>query len=414
MSTKNDMLQDLAADYYVRELAADELAELQQGLKNDPALRDVFVNAGSEEWLMHRMHHTAVSKAIPFRPKWSRRIQRMAAGVAVLLTLGSLFVTQKVLRQPAGARVATVTDCFILPSDAITVVNDGKTRTVKQASALHSGDRVMLPPGSRLSFRYLEEDTTVKMGSGALFALSDLDGAKQIHLTLGQMSAEVAKQAPGKPMRIMTDDAEAVVLGTSFELKASDNTRLAVNTGCVRFNSPDANQSIEVPSGYLADSDENDAWKRLPFVVETLSPSDDRTIGTEKEKWFISVDHARNYSGYLKFDLGAMNAPLLEAKLRLRVMHKGSDTGGSGTVRLYSLPAGVSPDDPAANSRTQIAQYVGKVGAGMDLEFDINPAKLSEGINALMITQDKGGNDFWFSSSQGDVAPQLLLKTQAE
>jgi hypothetical protein len=60
----------------------------------------------------------------------------------------------------------------------------------------------------------------------------------------------------------------------------------------------------------------------------------------------------------------------------------------------------------------QISQYVGKVGAGMDLEFDINPAKLTEGINTLMIAQDEGGNDFWFSSSKGAVAPQLLLKLE--
>jgi hypothetical protein len=310
--------------------------------------------------------------------------------------------------------VATGTDCFVLPSDAITVVNQGQTRTLKQSEPLLSGDRVMLPPGGRLTIQYLQEDTTVNMSSGALFTLSNRDGAKQIHLEMGRMSADVDKQAPGKPMRITTDDAEAVVLGTSFELLAADITRLAVSSGCVRFNSPDAHQSLDVPSGYLAESTETREWKRLPFSVETLIPSEDDTIGNpnENDAPFINVDWKREYFGYLTFDLGNRNTSLLEAKLRLRVMRKGSDTGGSGTVRLYSLPAESNPTDAITSARTQIAQYIGNVGAGMDLEFEIDPAKLTDGINTLMITQDDGGNDFWFSSSQGAVAPQLLLKLE--
>lgn len=420
MKSDFEHLKDLIENYFIKDLEDEELTALQDGLELHPELRDYFMDTASDEWLLHHMYRTG-AKIIPLHNRQTRRksIQRIAAATVILLSIGTMFTAQRISLKNTVATpkkpypIATVLNCFVLEDDAISAVNQGELRQVTKSSPLRTGDYVVIPPGSHLTFQYNNENTIVNMGGNSFFSLTDRNGAKHIQLRQGRMQANVSKQPPQKPMRITTSDAEAVVLGTSFELLASDITRLTVSEGCVRLNSPDEKHSVDVEAGCLADADSSKPWESYPFRIKSFTPILDLTYGQAKEIPFISVDNKREYSAYLKFDIGEQKTPLLEAKLRLRVMSQGTNHHGHGTIRLFFLQNSEIANNQPPDQRTQIAYYAGNVGNGMDLEFDIDPANISSGTNTLLITQDEGGNDFWFSSSEGPTPPRLNIKTKA-
>jgi len=75
-------------------------------------------------------------------------------------------------------------------------------------------------------------------------------------------------------------------------------------------------------------------------------------------------------------------------------------------LRLFS----VSPDRKGYGERVQVGQFKGRAGRGKDIRVDIDPSKISAQELAFVLTMDKGGNNFWFSATEGDQAPVLELK----
>lgn len=409
-------LHGLVSDYFLRDLSKGELNRLQEAVQSDEEIMQAFADASRDEWLMHHVHHMNAGRIVHFEPrkKGLRRMRAMAAGVALLISLGVLYLarnasfTRQVASKPTASVLARVSECYILEGELISVVNNGRLRKISDRSNLYNGDRVVVPAGCRLSFQYLEEETTVQLGNGSHFEINESDRGKHIRLNKGRLQADVARQPEGQPMRIATPNAEAVVIGTSFEILTDGITRLSVTSGQVLFNAANAEQGVMVKSGFLAES--ADFMETKAFRIARFQPVEDRTLNFYKAPEFIAVDPVRNYFGFMKFDLKKINGRIIEAKLRLRVMNMQKDFGGSGKVRLFR----VHPDKAGEGKRIQVAQYNGKVGGGMDLEFDIEPSKLSNGVNALLIALDENGNDFWFSSSRGEVAPQLVLKVVEE
>ncbi|MCX6854732.1 MAG: FecR domain-containing protein, partial [Verrucomicrobia bacterium] len=94
---------------------------------------------------------------------------------------------------------------------------------------------------------YPEEETRLELApSTRLEVLLHRDG-KQLRLQTGSLSAEVSPQPEGRPMRLFSQGAEAVVLGTRFTLNADPaNRELAVQKGAVRVNRAAMADSIVV------------------------------------------------------------------------------------------------------------------------------------------------------------------------
>jgi hypothetical protein len=418
-----EILENIAAEYFLRDLTDQELTWLQRGLQEDEALRERFVQAARDEFLLTQFYQEPEEVkllAFPRRRRLKRGVRRIAASIAILLSLATIFlsrymeVSNKISDIPNAPVVAHVTGCFVLEADAISVVNEGKLRTIEANSELRAGDRVVVPFGSRLTFQYNNEDTFVEMSGGTFFSLQEEDGAKFVRLRQGTMWADVAKQPNGKPLRIMTDDAEAVVLGTSFEISANQFTRLSVVSGMVRFKSHDNDHSVEVSAGHLADSQRESLWKSLPFAIQKLYPVLDQTINRLDCEKFIAVDPKRNLCGFLSFDLSNVRGKVIEARLRLRVANNEKEACRSGDIRLYSLPAEASPATAANYQRRMISRYEGRIGGGMDLEFLIEPANLSSNLNAFMIGMLPGGDSFLFNASESPEPPQLILKVETK
>jgi len=416
----------LIEDYFLRDLSAEELAQLEQALQTSPELRYRLHELAQEEWLLTHIHSDMVPENVtPIRPlqpavqtTWQFQLARLAAVLLFLIAAAGIYHWSTAdsrfnpisLHRPSTQ--AIVDKIFTLPGDQITATHKGEEREVSRHSLLHTGDTIKIPKGARLAFTYASDETSVHVQQNSRFTLGTQDGAKQIRLTRGELIADVEPQPEGKPMRVLTADAEAIVLGTSFEIQAGKQTRLAVLTGKVGFHSHDQQNNLEVEAGYFAESDRSGNWQSRPFQMLELQPIADQSINESKRHKYIAVDPHRNFSGFLKFDLDSIEGNIVEARLRLRVERYSNDYGGEGTVRLYSLPANTTAKQAPLVTAVEVASYTGKVGAGMNLEFQVNTEALSEGIHAFLIQLDPGGNDFWFSSSKGKHPPQLRLKIE--
>lgn len=404
---------DLVSEYYLRQLSSAELNTLQDLLRSDPDARLQFVDLGRDEWLLHHIHHLESHKTVIFNPRRTRKIkiQLIAAAAAIVATLGTVLysksatISEMMASRPSAAVIARVTDFSVFEGQAISVVNDGHVRKLNADSKIRLGDRLVIPQGCQLSFQYLEEQTEISLDGGTRVYITDDNGAKRIRLEQGRLMAEVDKQAPEKPMRVVTRDAEVVVLGTAFELFAENSTRLSVSSGSVRFSSKNSKNSVVVKSGYFVDSTDGPIAS-VPFRMVHLLPTETQSPNARVDQRLIVVDPVRNYRGLLCFDLKGIQGRILEAKLRMRVMGCGQDAGGSGDLRLYRVCPGMNGN----GRRVEVAVFSGGAGKGKDLVMDLDPSLLGDGKNEFLMALDDGGNDFWFSSAGSSVPPILELK----
>lgn len=421
MSDKNKKT-DLISEYYLRELNPEELANLQQMLADDPDARQEFVKMGRDEWLLHHLHHMEEQRMIHMPPRRSRRrsIQAIAASAAVLATLGVLFfaqsatITEMIASKPEAPIIGKVTECFVVEGEAISVVNNGHVRKLNSASTIREGDRLVIPPGCQLAFRYSEEQTDVRLGGNSLVHVQDIDGAKRIRLDRGRLLAQVARQQEGKPMRVVTRDAEVVVLGTAFEVFAEEVTRLSVTSGKVRFNSRNSDESRVVAAGYFSDTSEDSGFsvpfRKMRFISLKTDTLNFVNRNNARNEDFMVVDPERNAEGFMVFDLKNIKGTILEASLRLRVTAWQKERGGRGDLRLFRVHPGMG----GKGKRVPVAHFSGGAGKGKDLVMDIDTTLLSRNENAFVLTLDEGGDDFWFSADEGEQLPVLEIKVAEE
>lgn len=422
MKDKKKELEALASEYFLRELSDEEMASLEQGLQDDPTFGNFFVEAARDEWLMNDYQQNPSQEIIhfPSHGRQRKKVQRIAASIAIFLSVGAMFIAQHLVlknNQMAVASIekpvmAQVVGISLQEGDAVSAVNGGVVRSLEKNSKLYDGDRVVIPDGGSLVYQYEGEQTSVKMGGGTLFAISDDSGAKRIHITSGYMKASVQRQPEGLPMRITTHDAEAVVLGTTFEILVDQYTQLAVDSGLVRFVSRLDNRSRDVGAGVSARTQEGSDEGKILYT-RILLPVQDETIGLNQNE-LMHLDAKKDHHAYLKFDLVGIDGRIEEARLRLRVVRRVGDMGGAGKLRLFQMPSNAVPSTVLRKKRVEISSYQGRVDAGADLEFVINPADLRDGMNTLLISHELNGDDFWVGSTESGEAPKLIVTVREE
>jgi hypothetical protein len=118
---------------------------------------------------------------------------------------------------------------------------------------LRAGDEVLVPVNAFAVVAYEGEATRIRAGGGAHLVVEATDGGKQLTLTVGTLSANVAPQPKDEPMSITTPHSIATVLGTEFSLSVLSNaSRLDVVEGSVRLERRDDEKAIVVPAGFYA------------------------------------------------------------------------------------------------------------------------------------------------------------------
>ncbi len=116
----------------------------------------------------------------------------------------------------------------------LTVERGDRKFAAAPGETLKAGDRLVTSPNSQATFRYLGEETEISLEAVTQLKLDLVQGSKRLQLDRGTFEAVVAKQKPGNPMRLVTQQADAEVVGTRFKLLTSAAaTRLEVFEGAV-------------------------------------------------------------------------------------------------------------------------------------------------------------------------------------
>ncbi|MEO0796244.1 MAG: hypothetical protein AAFX93_13835 [Verrucomicrobiota bacterium] len=120
-----------------------------------------------------------------------------------------------------------------------------------------------------------------------------------------------------------------------------------------------------------------------------------------------------NYrTSYLKFDVNGITGAVTEAKLVATLTES-----GNGTVRVYqgnsnggwteaTITAGNAPGNGA-----ELGSVTGAWAAGNTVEIDLGTT-IGNGEITLVLEMDGGGNDVWYSSSEGANSPRLEVTYQ--
>ena len=163
------------------------------------------------------------------RPRLVPRWGMLAATAALFAVACSITWFTARIQPPV---IATVT---ALDGDVQWTGDGGRVqRELSAGSKLYGGLLETLAHDAWIEITF-NDGTEVTIAGHSLVVISEYEQQKTVYLREGNLSADVAKQPIGKPMRMLTRTADAEVLGTQFNLAAeNDATRLVVNEGLVR------------------------------------------------------------------------------------------------------------------------------------------------------------------------------------
>lgn len=259
----DERLDDLIDAHFSSAMNDDERVELEDRLLHSASDRARFWELSEIHLLTHEIAQQSLaganvmensgmgnqpvgttSQAERVRHKIPSRVLSrflFSTAAATLLAIGS--ITWFALSS------APETGLIVTSADAMVhVERDGKGVMLPVGAMLLEKDAVVTQ-GASVVLSYLAEETRLELASETkLEVLSHRDG-KQLRLRAGSLTAEVSPQPEASPMRVFSQGAEAVVLGTRFTLNADPtNHGLEVQKGAVRVNRVASADSIVVSS----------------------------------------------------------------------------------------------------------------------------------------------------------------------
>ena len=212
---------------------------LADRLKNEPQARRRYLDYQALQGTLQWQYAEAAATPLP-QPTVanlsSYRPMRWILPLAALVVVG-LFTVWLM----AGKNLVT-----------IEISDGGMFQSGETEQELRPGDR--LPAGSirvegesgLVQFSF-PDGTQITLDGRSKLAFSETDEGKQLQLSEGSLSAQVAPQQSGKPLRITTEEAVIDVLGTILSVDAkADATRLSVDEGRVRLKRIVDGRELEV------------------------------------------------------------------------------------------------------------------------------------------------------------------------
>lgn len=206
-----------------------------------------------------------------WRRAWMDRL--ISAAVVTVIAVGIWFAIHP--RSATVSLPASETLAELLDSSAeVKISRGGQLQPGGAALKLQSGDAIrtgdggmafiVYPDGTRLT---LKANSNLVLNSSSVSpATGGKHGGKTALLSLGSLVAEVAPLPPGKPFTFNTPCMSVVVIGTKFELEASDaSTQLQVVEGKVRCTNLLDGQSSEVAAGQYVLAEEG-----FPFSAQEI------------------------------------------------------------------------------------------------------------------------------------------------
>jgi len=229
-------LEELLGAMSEDQLDAAGTKRLSQILREHPDARQFYLDYCQMHALLESAH--GVLQALE-NPAVGRRrfLVWSAAAAAVLVVAGAFLFTKG--PTPIDASVASV-------QGSAWVVRDDRKVPVADIREMRAGDRILTTPEARAELRYRDGSQIVVMEKSEV-RLRD-DGRARMELREGTVRCEVSPQPAGRPFIVSTPQADAIVVGTSFDLTSGgEETRLQTRSGRVRLSSEAG--SVEVGPG---------------------------------------------------------------------------------------------------------------------------------------------------------------------
>lgn len=143
------------------------------------------------------------------------------------------------------ARISGLSGSLIWTGDRGEIVRD-----ISIGTELAGGTIEGMAPDSWFELQFNDGSTVMISGTSTL-TFADF-GQKKLRLREGRLSANVVPQQPEKPMLIYTRSAVLEVLGTQFDIEATQtSTALNVNEGKVRLRRLSDGREVDVPAQHL-------------------------------------------------------------------------------------------------------------------------------------------------------------------
>jgi len=164
-------------------------------------------------------------------PLWA-----IASFASVLLAVGFYrFYQPTIVEEPSTGDLPVVVRTN---GDVQIVTVDGPRKATNVGRVIRLGEQLQIDGGSDdVLLRYADGTEIELSGDGRLAIDQTSQGGKQLHLIVGQLHADVAKQPMGQPLVIITPHVDVRVLGTRFDLSTGENTetRLELESGKVEL-----------------------------------------------------------------------------------------------------------------------------------------------------------------------------------
>jgi len=234
------MNDDLLTQRYLDgTISADELAALQQRLREDAALRGELRDIAEQAVAFGDLARSGrvvetVAPAKDVRVSWFA----LAASVTALAASAWLFLAGR-------------------PGTVLTLVDSTGTVTWSDGSpllpnkGLPAGSITTVGETSTAQFRF-NDGTLITLHGETELTFSEED-QKMLALSRGSLSAEVKPQPAGRPMLVRTPSAVAEVVGTAFDLTARpEDTVLKVNEGLVKLKRLADGREVDVSANRSA------------------------------------------------------------------------------------------------------------------------------------------------------------------
>ncbi len=250
-------------------------------------------------------------------PLWTT----VSGTVAAMMVLAVLLALYKDAQRPGEQALE-----LVLLNGAVSVLSGQERHVASRSEVLAPGCTLVTGAMSSARLRYAD-GTVLDLTANArldIIESTTAEGAqKALRLHAGSVHAEVAHQPAGRPLRIATADAEAVVLGTRLILdtKTSD-TRLSVEKGLVRLVRNSDRMSVEVPAGKRVVAEETgalivqDSPTPPPPVERSTAPVRDGTGSGLIGDYFTGIDLGESnkvltrIDPTVNFDWGLESAPV--------------------------------------------------------------------------------------------------------
>lgn len=280
---KEEGCRELIQRYFLGTISESEMGELDQRLRDDHALRAEFRAVARLDTNLRdaasSVARTEVELGTGIRAPRYAIVLGIAAVAALIIAF--VFITKF---QPTHQSHVPIASISKVSGSMVWIGDGGEVDESLQEGDLLAGGTLEVHSLNSWAEIVFTDGSSVWVSGPAVLTISDGEEGKMIRVREGNLSLDVSPQPTDRPLRLITPSAEAVVLGTQFNVSAdSASTSLTVNEGRVRVTRLADGSIQEVAANHrvIAALEQESEFEALPRgdcvnIWKTVFPRDVR------------------------------------------------------------------------------------------------------------------------------------------